>query len=519
VSVSWVPPCSAAEGRPLPPRAYVAVSRQIDREIDQQLAEARVPASPPAGDAEFLRRVYLDITGCIPGAAQTAAFLDDPDPQKRSKLIDELLASPAYGEHFAGRWIRRVPRNPNSRPYSIEPFERWLAEQFNQDRNWGQIVTDMVTVTGSYSESPQGVFFTMVGNDKGFPSAREAAAGMMSVFLGLKQLQCAECHNHPYDKWMQTDFWGVAAFFGNFPNTSNRGPARSIQEDRRPRPASITIPEASMRKVRKMAPVPAKFPDGQEPKLEPAVSFRPAFAAWLTSPENPYFAPNTVNRLWAHFFGRGFVNPLDDFREDNPPSHPALLQLLARELIAAGFDQKHLIRVLCNSQAYQRSSRVLPGNKQDTTLFSRMYLKVLEPDVFYAVLCQALETPDLELFGRPARPPRDFPTPRAQFVKFFTTKEAEDEAGYYSHGIPQALRLLNHEKLNAGSRLVDRLLQGGQSPDAVIEGIYLTVLSRRPTAEELKETAAHVARQHSPRQGYDDVVWALINGGEFIMNH
>jgi hypothetical protein len=500
-------------------RQPLVISRQIDREIDQGLAEAKVPASPPASDAEFLRRVYLDITGRIPSAEKAAAFLDSKDLHKRTKLIDELLASPEYGQHFAGRWLRRVPRNPNSRPYSIEPFERWLAEQFNQGRGWDRMVTDILTASGPYSETPQGLFFTMVGNDRGFPAAKEAAAGIAPVFLGLRQLQCAECHDHPYDRWTQKDFWGMAVFFGNFAGSSNRGPARAIQENRSPARTSIPIPEASMRKVQKMAPVPARLPDGTQPKLEPAASFRPAFAAWLSGPENPYFAANAVNRLWAHFFGRGLVNPLDDFREDNPASHPALLRLLAREFITSGFDQKHLIRVLCNSQAYQRSSRVLPGNKQDSTLFSRMYLKVLEPDVLYTVLGQSLETQDLILFDRPARPPRDFPTPRQQFLKFFSTKEADDEAGYYSHGIPQALRLLNHEKLNAGNKLVDRLLQSGQPPEQVIEAIYLAVLSRRPTAEDLKETVAYVAGRTSAREGYDGVVWALINGAEFILNH
>lgn len=523
-------PLAAAE-----PRSHLPVAADIDRLVNLKLAEAKVPASAVADDAEFLRRVYLDITGRIPTASQTTAFLDSPDPAKRAKLIDELLASSHYGQHFGTIWINLfVRRDANQiRPPDPRPLQKWLAEGFNQNHGWDQTVRAILTAEGT---GPEGTWFILNGDSRNIPQPNIITRSVSNLFLGVN-MQCAECHDHPLnDAWKQTDFWGVAAFFGRVRNTGGAKGAGGIVESatpvavkgggKNPQPKvsgpAIAIPDTAFKNVGKV--VPAQMPGGKEPpELDAKGPLRPAFAAWLTAGENPYFARTAVNRLWAHFLGTGFVNPLADFSDDNPPSHPELLARLAQEFTASGYDQKHLIRCICNSQAYQRTSRPLPDNKKDDKLFSHMGVKVLSPNVLADSLTVALETTNLfpappapAKRGTGAQPPTYSPT--EQFINFFTTKEEDAEPGEYAHGVPQALRLMNQVQFNAGGAVVERLMKTAGTPEKIVEGLYLAALSRRPSPAETKEMTDFVARQKTPRDGYNGVLWVLINSSEFIIN-
>ncbi len=514
------------------------VAAQIDSELSKRLTAAKIPASPRADDAEYLRRVYLDLTGRIPSAARAAAFLDSTDPARRQKLVDELLASPEYGEHFATIWMNLIPRDTNQiRPPKTKPFQDWLAQHFHKNVPWDKLTTEILTATGSNAEQPPGVFFILSADSRNNPQANIITRNVSQLFLGV-QLQCAECHDHPFTKWKQTDFWGMAAFFGKVKNSdksngkTNNGVVEVIaakgkaKGDNGPRVgpgASIIIPTDAFKNVGKV--VKAKYPAGSEPKLTTEEPFRPAFAKWLTSTDNAYFAPNLVNRLWAQFFGRGFVNPLNDFHEENPASHPELLRMLASEFVASGFDQKHLIRCICLSDAYQRTSQPVVGNKGvEHPLFSRVELKVLSPEMLYESLCMALEVRELFTPEKTATkkkavgtlpPPL---TPREKFLVFFNTKEETAEATEFSHGIPQALRLMNHAVFNKGGKTVDRLMKSGSTAQ-IIEGIYLAALARRPSDIELKDMSAYVSRRGNSREAYNGVLWTLINSAEFTLNH
>jgi hypothetical protein len=275
------------------------------------------------------------------------------------------------------------------------------------------------------------------------------------------------------------------------------------------------IPEGAFRNAGKV--VKAKFPDGGEPTLDPTKSFRPAFAAWLTARENPYFARAAANRLWAHFLGRGLVNPLDDFREDNPPSHPALLQLLADEFAGSAFDLKHLIRCICNSKAYQRTSRPLPENRNDKLLFSRTEAKLLTPEMLLDSLEVAMGGQIVPITPTPkAKTVLYVVGPREELLMMFATKEASEPAPEFRHGIVQALRLMN---ITSRAPIVDRLVGPGKSTERIIEELYLAALARRPSAEELKRSGAFVARKQDPKDGYAGLLWVLLNQSEFILNH
>ena len=257
------------------------------------------------------------------------------------------------------------------------------------------------------------------------------------------------------------------------------------------------------------------------PALDDKEPFRPTFAAWATAADNPYFARAAVNRLWAHFFGRGFVNPLDGFNETNPASHPELLQRLAREFASSGFDLKHLARCITTSKAYQRTSRPLPGNESDVKAFSHMTVKVLTPEVVYDSLA-VVTSVDKNDFPIPAGKkgkggPGGLGLSRETFVRYFRNGEGTD-ATEYLQGIPQHLRLMNAPMLNRGAPVVDRLSRSETSQTEAIEALYLTVLSRRPTTGETRLMGGYLSRRNNAREGYSGVLWILLNCSEFALN-
>lgn len=517
-------------------RDWASVAVEIDRHIDSKLREAKVPASQLASDAEFLRRVYVDITGKIPSEKQAAAFLDSKDPARRQKLIEELLASPDYGRNFGIIWRNLIlKRDEANRDLDLTPLSDWLAKNFNQGRGWNEIVADMLLGAGSTNDKPQLLFY-VANRDMNKVSPAKIVSTTGGLFMGV-HLQCAECHNHPFTRqWKQTDFWGLAAFFRNVENKGSRIdkglPVQTITESspdekrRRGRGkqpeimgAAIAVPDPTNPRQTIMT-VRARLLDGEEPKLGETGPYRPTFVKWLTAPQNPYFADAAVNRLWSHFLGRGFVNPLDDFQENNPPSHPELLKLLSREFVASGFDYKHLIRCICNSNTYQRTSQALPDNKSDTVLFSHQTVKVMSPEVFFDSLLAGLEVSDLDQGegGMPnARPRRTRNmSNRQKFIRFFDTREDDDDRTDFAYGIPHFLRLINSPQTKNGGVIVDRLMKRESNPGKVIEGLYLATLSRRPTAEEAKRMAEYVSTHSDRKKGYAGVLWVLLNSAEFV---
>ena len=519
-----------------------AVAAAIDRAVDARLAQEKLPASPRADDAEFLRRAYLDVTGRIPTAEQAAAFLDSTAPDKRRKLIDDLLADPNYGRHFGIIWSDLiVNRDDANRVLNTAPFKKWLADSFNENRGWDEIVRDLLTSAGTVEQDPAALFF-VANRDMNTLAPSKVVGTAANLFMGI-QLQCAECHNHAFIKeWKQTDFWGMAAFFNQTRAAGGRQGAMntpvSIAEGaapagggRRPgmgfarptlRGAQIEIPDATDPRRRTGKVVKAKFFQDAEPALEDKGPFRPVLAEWLTSPENKYFAPAAVNRMWGHFFARGFVNPLDDMHDENPPSHPELLRLLADEFTASEFDLKHLIRCVMNSRAYQRTSKPLPENNDDTKLFSHQAVKVMSPEVLYDSLCLALGVTELRTTAGPARggfgagPRGPGGGPREAFVRFFSTKEEGDDGTEMGFGIPQFLRLMNSRQFNESGAAIDRVMEDEAAPDKVIESLFLTALARRPTPAEAQKLAAYVARKETPKDGYVGVLWVLVNSAEFV---
>jgi Protein of unknown function (DUF1549)/Protein of unknown function (DUF1553) len=517
-------------------REPAAVATDIDRIIDAKLAEAKLPASPLADDAEFIRRLSLDIRGRIPYADRVAAFLADTDPNKRSKLIDEFLADSEYGEHFGIMWYHRIVKPDDENRFVIShKLQDWLADSFNKNRGWNAIVSDILTASGERDSNPQTVFWLANVGDakKGQPEPNKVTAAASRLFLGMK-LECCECHNHPFTRLKQEDFWGVAAFFaqthadhstkqgaktGAMPSVHEGGAVKAGKKKDAAEHApfgEITIPDTKGKTVK------ATFLGADKPAPLSGKELRPLFAAWATSAGNPYFAKAAANRMWANFFGRGIVDPVDDMRPEAKSSHPELLKLLADEFVASGFDLKYLIRCICASKTYQRASRPLPENKDDDRLYSRMPVKVMSADVLFDSLAVALghAAASKEKDGAKKKKKAGGDV-REQFRKFFHA-EADDDVGAiedYSHGIPQALRLMNAQQINDTAGTVSRLTKAGGGTDKVIEGLFLTALSRKPTEIELTRMKKYVADEKEPAKAYGDILWVLLNSSEFLLNH
>lgn len=515
------------------------VAATIDRHLEAALSEANLKPAPLSDDAEFLRRVVIDLTGRVPTASQAASFLDNTDPDRRAKLIDELLASPQFGEQFGRTWRDwicppELPSDPNGgkQPHKeAQNFGAWLGTRFAAGDSWATIVRQIIEVDGEIKNSPQVIFFGLVG-EGGKPTASGSARAVASLFLGV-QLQCAECHDDPYRDWSQDSHWALAAFFrktnGDF-NKISEGPPSDKKKDNVPADSAklgqITIPKSAFKNAGNA--VQAAFLGGQvfEPQGDSAL--RPPLVDWLTAKENPYFARAFANRLWFYLFSRGLVNPVDDFRELNPPSHPGLMQLLANEFAAADFDVKHLVRCVCNSRAYQRTSRVTPDMTESTTaaltaLFGRVPLRVMTADVLFDSLKLAYGDSKLDLR---AIDPKDGNTngesaPVAdaylEFLRRFGTNE--EDATDFTHGISQLLTMINHPRLLNGSKSLDEFLKAKPAPttEQTIEWLYLTTLSRRPTSEENADIMAYVNKSSDLAKSYGGLLWMLVNSSEYLL--
>lgn len=528
---------SVANAQSNEPDRVQLVAQSVDRLVDKRLQLDSLPASPPSDDSEFLRRVTLDLTGRVPTYDESVKFLASDDPGKRRKLIDDLLAREAYGLHFAAIWRELIePRETGSKKGPRDTFSPWLARQFNSNRGWNKIVADLLTAEGRIRDRPQSRF--ILANSENFePQPNMLTDSTARLFWGI-QLRCAECHDHPFAPWKQTEFWATAAFFSRLRKGYGDGKnpqGWTLTETRPDEPLSqkftkllaaddvagpaIVVPSAAGELADGV--VRARFLGGDETGWTDDGPFRQRFAAWATSPDHPWFAANAANRMWAHLFGRGLVTPLDDQRVDNPGSHPQLLKLLAAELVESGFDLKHLIRIICNSNAYQRTSRPLAKNKNDNALFSHMSVKVISPGALHDSLSVVLY-PVAPKTGSGTKPPpaRLNPIPgvdRREFVRFFAARPDDNVASIVNQGIPQFLRLMNGPALNNTPPGVARFVKGRQRDD-IVEALFLAAYSRRPTADEVKAASDFLdsSREAEPAAG---LLWVLLNSSEFVLNH
>lgn len=504
------------------------VAQAIDRHLERFLTAAKLAPAERSDDQEFLRRVYLDLTGRVPTAEQTSAFLDDASPEKRAALIDALLESPRFGQQLGRTWRDWVsppelPSDDNGggQPHQqADAFAKWLGEKLSAGQSWDQITREILTVEGEIKKNPQVIFFGLVGQG-GKTTPEGTTQAVASLFLGV-QLQCAQCHDDPYRDWSQQTHWQLAAFFGGAQGDFNKlevgkGPSKKAGE--------IIIPGSAFKNAG-MA-VSAAFPGESDSPPQRAMDGRKPFADWLTGRENPYFARSFVNRIWFYLFARGIVNPIDDFRELNPPSHPGLLALLENEFRASGYDIKHLFRCLCRSQAYQRTSRQEPSQDElagaaQLAAFGRMPMRLLTADMLYDSLQLAFGEEkefDLRTSSKDSTIGMAAPVagPYLEFQRRFAT--SEDNAADFTHGVAQMLTLINHPRLLSGGKALETFRKRSPQPTTAetIDWLYRNTLSRPPSSEERSEAAAYVERSADPAKALAGVLWMLVNRSEFLL--
>jgi hypothetical protein len=486
-----------------------ALTQVIDKAIQNRLVAEKVSPVSPADDAEFLRRAYLDITGVIPPADKVVTYLDSKQPDKRARLIDELLANQNYGRHMADIWIEQlmVQRDIYSRTLPNEPFANWFAQNFNSNKPWDKQVTELLTSTGTQEENSATTFFLALR----YPD--KLTDTVCRAFLGI-QLQCAQCHNHPFTAWKRNEYWSMAAFFTKVddgaPAKLFKGPTPSVIEASTVR--SKRLPDSAV----EVAP---RFLGGESLSLNSKDPYRPVLAKWLTSAENPYFAKAMVNRVWAQFFSRGLVNPVDDLNENNKPSHPELFETLTQQFVRSGFDVKYLVRAICNTQAYQRSSTPADQPSKEDVQYTSMTIKPMTSEQLYDSLTTILGATDRPKKGEGKKGKGPPAGSRAAFVDFFHPSEGADPSEYPS-GIPQVLRLMNSEWTAKTTAYVSQTVKADQPAAQNIEKLFLATLSRRPTAAESQRMGAYLQTNNSNlAKAYSDILWALLNTSEFTLSH
>jgi hypothetical protein len=501
--------------KPLPQYNY------IDTLIDAKLQRLKIQPSAAAGDAAFLRRVSLDLTGRLPAPEEVRAFLADRAPRraKRSALVDKLLGSPAFVDHWTVKWGDLLQ---NSRKFLGEKgayeFREWIRQAIAENRPHDKVVRELLTSRGSSYENPAANFYRI---------SRDAKAAMektTQVFLGVRMV-CAQCHDHPFEKWTQTQYYQMAAFFSAVGVRPGYEVGEEIVYDQR---ADFEMKHP--KNGRAVAPVFMVASAGLGPGSIPSdARRREALADWLTSKENPFFARSTANRVWSYFFGRGIIEPVDDIRASNPASNPALLDALTTDFVNRGFDLRHLMRTIVNSRTYQAGIATNDWNAGDIDNFSHAIPRRLTAEQLMEALTQAAGVrpvfPDVPPDTHPAQLP-DPHVGKEGFLDLFgrPARESACECERRSDlSLPQALNLVNGKTISdavadSKGRVAKAILSGKEDRD-LVEELYLASLSRLPSAAELDSGMKYLAGEGGRAARAQDLLWALANSKGFLYNH
>ena len=506
----------------------------IDEAVFGKLQRFNIIPSDLSDDSEFLRRICLDLTGALPPSNRVREFISSQDPAKRDKLIEILLNSTEYNDFWTYYFseLFRVYSGATLNTEHALRYEDWIRTRITQNVPYDRIARQRIGAQGF--EPPASHYWVF----RDITPVPEIATEQIRVFLG-RRLGCAQCHNHPFEKWSQNQFWGLAAFFGNLTQIMEvekiRGPYFVIDDlsghgRRKDRsPAKILHPRTKQ-------PVEPSFPDGKMLPDEDHVDMRMRLAEWMTSPDNPYFAEAIVNRIWSHFFGRGFVEPVDDFRTTNPATHPELLKALAGDFVQHGYDLKHLFRQILQSRTYQLSGLANDTNRKDKVNYSRALPRLLEAPVLLDAISDVTGV-DSELIasateedassGAPSGTRAINLLPGLATSSFFEVYNRNDRRGVPENKpqltLLQSLHRLSGQtftgKLGQKGNIIDKLLGKGYSNSQVIEDLYLAALTRFPTSGESSALEKMILKQPSRRDGFISFLWGLVSSREFVHNH
>jgi hypothetical protein len=486
---------------------------EIDRLVFARLQQLQIAPSELCSDSEFLRRATLDLTGRLPTLEETNAFQAESQTSRRMAVVDRLLASDDHAWFWSLKWADLLRCNSKRLTTSgVHKFRRWLFDVVRDDMPLDQFARDLLTATGSTQQNPAAAYW------KASRDEIDACETTAQLFLGIR-IQCARCHNHPFEKWTQDDYYGLAAAFHRVGRKDTGLPddefifVKAGGEVTQPRTGQTM-------KVRLLLQGDVDVPADQDRRV--------VFAEWLTKPDNPFFAKSLTNRIWGHLLGRGLVDPVDDFRDSNPPSHPELLQYLAGELTRNGYSARHVIRSIMSSRVYQLSAQRNDTNADDETYFSHATTRMLTAEQLLDSICTVTGQPE-DFPGMPSgtraidlmEPPEGH-----KFLQVFGQPQRElpcECERSTDSNLSQALQLINgptvHNKLRSESGHLQKWMTEGLSDADIVNRLYLTALSRQAHESELRIAVQHITGSTDRRTAIEDVAWAIINSKEFLFQH
>ena len=491
----------------------VAATNFIDEHVDAKLKKLRILPSEICSDEVFLRRATLDVTGMVPTEEEFHEFVNDRDPGKRAKLIDRLLDRKEFAEIWAMKWaeILLMRQNNNQVSYkSVYLYSNWLTTQISNNVPLDVIVRDLIGSTGGSFRNPATNYYQTQ------PETLKLAENTAQLFMGFRT-QCAQCHNHPFDRWTMDDYYSFAAFFSQVGRKAGQDYRETIVFNRAGGEMANPVTK------KRMAP---KFLGGETPNVE-GKDRREVLADWLASPQNPYFATSVANRIWDHFFGIGIVHPVDDVRVSNPATNPELYEALGQQLIKYKYDFRRLVRDICLSNAYQRSTERNESNETDETNFAHARVRRIKAESLLDVINQVTDTKE-KFRGLPLGARAVQIADGASSTYFLTTfgrsnRETVCAADAKTDpSLSQSLHLLNGSTVDgkvAQGAVIKRLLDAGKKPEEIVETLYVRCLSRKPSAEEVQRVLTAVKEEKDARKALEDVFWAILNSREFIFNH
>jgi hypothetical protein len=493
----------------------------VDKHVFAKLKMLSITPSDLCTDQEFIRRAYMDVCGILPPAAEVKSFLAKTESNKRAKLIDALLERSEYADFWTLKWSDVLRSNRKTiQVKGIHVYQKWLHHHISKNTPISKVVHELLTASGSTYKNPPANYYRIARDPQNL------AETTAQLFFGIR-MQCAKCHNHPFERWTQDDYYSMAAFFARVrqkrdPSEPGPNPAvvggEIIYSDRA---GEVVQPRSGKT-------MPPKFMGGKVPVIPKGKDRRVVLADWITSGDNPFFAKSVVNRVWFHLNGKGIVDPVDDFRDSNPSANDALLDALAQDFVKNNFDVKHLIRTICTSRTYQLSAQTNSFNKDDNKYFSHAVTKMYPAEVLLDAICSATAVPE-KYAGLPLGT-RAVQLPDGEinhvFLKTFGQPGRELACECEREGdsnLAQALQLINGPTINEKNRnpnnRLGKLLAKKMSDKEILNDLYLAALSRLPADEEVKVSLEHIQKATDKRKAWEDVQWAIINAKEFLFRH
>jgi hypothetical protein len=523
---------TAPYDQPVRPEPLARRNNFIDDHVFRKLASLHLEPADLCSDETFVRRVYLDTLGVLPTPEEVRSFLKDPRPDRRTRLIDQLLERP----EFVDFWTLELSDLFQNRKESdhdvrgvkgVRDFHGWLRRQVASNRPWDELCREVLTARGKTTDSPAVGYYIVTVGEQRHADQSTVPAAVAQALLGTR-IGCAQCHNHPLEKYTQDDYYHFAGFFSRIKlkrQEAKTGPTALVvaapDADQEKRPVGVTQPRTGQ--FLKPRPLDRSALD-----LKPGDDPRAALAAWMTDAKNEAFAGAMVNRLWAHFLGVGLVEPIDDLRVSNPPSNPDLWKALVHEFVSQRFDRKHLMRLILNSRTYQLSSKTTPANEKDTRFYSHYYARRLPAEVLLDALARSTGVPD-RFPGYPeGLRAVQLPDPslKSYFLSLFGRSERITACACERNGdvtMPQLLHLQNGDalvhKIGSPQGRLAALLHSKMSDGQIVEDLFLATLCRLPTAAERTAIERSFAEGDSREVVLRDVFWALLNSKEFAFNH